>query len=416
MLADLMCDARWPPRWSDTIVLPLPRSPLLPIFLIVCVDVLGLTIILPLLPFYAEHFGASPTTVGLLVSTFALCQLIGGPLLGRMSDHMGRRPLLLLSQAGTFIGFLILAYANALWVVFLSRVIDGITAGNLSLAQAYIADVTKPEERAKSFALIGIAFGLGFLVGPGISGFLSQFNYQLPILVAAGLSFTSILATWFLLPSTTPPRESDAPPRSFTLFDWRTYAAFFRRPDLAPLLWQFTAFGFAFSAFMSGFPLFAERRFTWNGHPFGPKQVGYVYAFLGFLGIILQGGLIGRLVKRFGEPKMVKAGFICAAVGFTILGFTYQLPLLLIVAALASAGTGILRPALTSLITQKASRSEQGVVLGLNQSLYSVCAIVAPFAAGLLINQGWLAAWALMTGVVSLIGLFIAQGRGRANS
>ena len=387
--------------------MPLPRSPLLPIFLIVCVDVLGLTIILPLLPFYAEHFGATPTAVGLLVSTYAFCQLIGGPLLGRMSDYTGRKPLLLVSQAGTFIGFLILAYANALWVVFLSRVIDGITAGNLSLAQAYIADVTKPEERAKSFAIIGIAFGLGFLVGPGISGFLSQYNFQLPILVAAGLSLTSILATWFLLPSMTPERD-DQPARSFTLFDWRTYLGFFRRPELAPLLWQFAAFAFAFSAFMSGFALFAERRFTWNGQPFGPKQVGYVYAFLGFLGIILQGGLIGRLVKRFGESKLVKAGFVCAAIGFLLLGFTYSVPMLLAVAALASAGTGVLRPAITSLITQKASRSEQGVVLGLNQSLNSVCAIVAPFAAGFLIDQGWLAAWALMAAIVSLLGSFLA--------
>src|SRR5713226_1770672 len=170
----------------------LRQSPLVPIFLIVCVDVLGLTLMLPLLPFYAEHLGASPTAVGLLVSTYAVCQLVAGPMLGRMSDRVGRRPLLLVSQIGTLIGFLILAFANSLWLVFLSRVIDGLTAGNLSLAQAYISDVTKPEERAKSFALIGIAFGLGFLVGPGISGFLSTFNPKYPIFAAAGLSLTSI--------------------------------------------------------------------------------------------------------------------------------------------------------------------------------------------------------------------------------
>lgn len=382
----------------------LRSSPLLPIFLIVCVDVLGLTIILPLLPFYAEHFGANPAVVGLLVSTYAVCQLIGGPLLGRMSDHVGRRPLLLLSQAGTFIGFLILAYANALWLLFLSRVIDGLTAGNLSLAQAYISDVTKPEDRAKSFALIGIAFGMGFLIGPGISGFLSQYSFQLPIFVAAGLSATSILATYFLLPSTSP-HPPDGP-RKFTLFAWRAYVGFFRRPDLAPLLFQFTAFAFAFSTFMTGFPLFAERRYTWHAHPFGPKQVGYVYAYLGFLGIILQGGLIGRLVKRFGEHKIVWAGFFSSTLGFTALAFTYNIPALLVVAAVASAGSGVLRPAITSLITQRASRSEQGVVLGLNQSLNSMCQIVAPFFAGLLIEQGWLPAWALMAAVVSLLGLF----------
>ena len=136
------------------------------------VDVLAMAIIFPLLPFYAEHLGATPTQVGLLVSTFAVCQLIGGPMLGRLSDLTGRKPLLIVSQIGTLIGFFILAYGRSLPLIFLSRVIDGFTAGNISLAQAYIADITKPEERTKSFAVIGIAFGFGFLIGPAIGGFL----------------------------------------------------------------------------------------------------------------------------------------------------------------------------------------------------------------------------------------------------
>lgn len=381
------------------------KSPLVPIFLIVSVDVLGLTIILPLLPFYAEKFGASPSVVGLLVSTYAFCQLIAGPMLGRMSDHMGRRPLLLVSQMGTFIGFLVLAYANALWLIFLSRVIDGLTAGNLSLAQAYISDVTKPEDRAKSFALIGIAFGMGFLIGPGISGYLSQFSYQYPIFAAAALSATSILATYFLLPSTTPQAADGATPRKFTVLDWGNYARYFRQAELAPLLWQFFAFTMAFSMFMTGFPLFAERRYQWQGHPFGPKEVGYVYAYLGMLGVILQGGLIGRLVKAFGEMTLVRAGFFLGMVGLAALGFTYSIPLLLLVAAISSSGTGVIRPALTSLITQKADRSEQGVVLGLTQSLNSIAAIVAPAVGGLLIDHSLLAGWALTAGGICGVAL-----------
>jgi DHA1 family tetracycline resistance protein-like MFS transporter len=381
------------------------KSPLVPIFLIVSVDVLGLTIILPLLPFYAEKFGASPSVVGLLVSTYALCQLIAGPILGRMSDHMGRRPLLLVSQMGTFIGFLILAYANALWIIFLSRVIDGLTAGNLSLAQAYISDVTKPEDRAKSFALIGIAFGMGFLIGPGISGYLSQFSYQYPIFAAAALSATSVLATYFLLPSTTPQAADAATPRKFTVLDWGNYARYFRQPDLAPLLWQFFAFTLAFSMFMSGFPLFAERRFEWQGHPFGPKEVGYIYAYLGVLGVILQGGLIGRLVKAFGELTLVRAGFFFGMVGLAALGFTHAIPLLLVVTAISSSGTGVVRPALTSLITQKAGRSEQGVVLGLTQSLNSIAAIVAPAIGGFLIDHSLLTGWALLAAGICGVAL-----------
>ena len=187
------------------------KSFLLPIFLIVSVDILGMTIVLPLLPFYAEKYGASPFVVGLLVTTYALCQLFSGPMLGRISDRIGRRPMLLLSQIGTLVGFFILAYANSLWVIFVSRIIDGITAGNLSLAQAYISDVSLPKDRAKSFAVIGIAFGLGFLIGPAISGYLSQFGYSTPILAAAALSATSILCTYFLLPANPPvPEGSEA--------------------------------------------------------------------------------------------------------------------------------------------------------------------------------------------------------------
>jgi len=384
----------------------LRKSPLLPIFLIVSVDVLGLTIILPLVPFYAEHYGASPAVVGLLVSLYALCQLVAGPMLGRLSDHMGRRPLLLVSQVGTFVGFLILAYANALWLIFLSRAIDGLTAGNLSLAQAYISDVTKPEDRAKSFALIGIAFGMGFLIGPALSGFLSKFSYQYPIFVAAGLSFTSIVATYFLLPSVTPATADDATPRKFKLLDWGNYVRYFREPGLGPLLWQFFAFTFAFSMFMSGFALFAQRRYIWHGEAFGPEQVGYVYAFLGLLGVILQGGLIGRLVKWMGEVNLARAGFLLGLVGLVALGFTYSIPLLLIAAAIGSSGTGIIRPTVTSLITQKAGRSEQGVILGLTQSLNSISAIAAPALAGFLIDHSLLSTWAVTAGVVCGIALF----------
>jgi DHA1 family tetracycline resistance protein-like MFS transporter len=381
------------------------KSPLLAIFLIVSVDVLGLTIILPLLPFYAEKLGASPAAVGLLVSSYAFCQLIAGPILGRMSDHMGRRPLLLVSQLGTFVGFLILAYANALWLVFLSRIIDGATAGNLSLAQAYISDVTRPEERAKSFALIGIAFGMGFLLGPAISGFLVQYGYQYPIFAAAALSATSILATYFLLPANVPV-AGDAP-RKFMLLDWGNYVRYFRQPGLGPLLWQFLAFALTFSLFMTGFPLFAERRFVWHEHPFGAKEVGYVYAYLGFLGVILQGGLMGPLVKAFGEINLVRAGFFFAMLGLAALAFTSGIPILLVVAAAASLGTGLNRPALTSLITQRAPRSEQGVVLGLTQSLNSVAAICAPAIAGFLIDRSLLMVWALLAAAISGAALLI---------
>ena len=257
-------------------------SPLLSIFLIVLVDVLGLTIILPLLPFYAESMGATPRVIGLLVSAYALCQLIAGPPLGHLSDRVGRRPVLLVSQVGTCIGFLILGFAHTLWVVFLARIIDGLTAGNLTVAQAYIADVTEAENRAKSFGIIGIAFGMGFLLGPGISGYLAQFDNTYPIFAAAALSFTSIVCTYFLLPSVVPHPH---PELEGGMSRWGSLVDSFKDAQLGPLLWQFFAFTFAFSTFFSGFALFAERRFTHNGLPFGTKEVGYLFAFSGFIGV-----------------------------------------------------------------------------------------------------------------------------------
>jgi MFS family permease len=234
------------------------------------------------------------------------------------------------------------------------------------------------------------------------------------------LSLTSILCTATLLPST-PPRPAeepnlpsaeaptDAPPagRRLRLLDWGTYTQYFRRPVLAGLLWEFFLFTLAFATFTSGFALFAERRFTWHGVPFGPRQVGYVFAYSGFLGIILQGGLIGRLVKRFGEVRLITVGFLAAAIGYCLLGLSNTIALLLVAATFASFGSGVLRPALTSLITQNVSRGEQGVVLGLTQSLQSIALIVGPAIAGALIARGYLTTWGLWAGAITCFALVL---------
>ena len=399
------------------------KSPLFAIFLIVVVDVLGLTIMFPLLPFYAEHFGASPSVVGLLVSTYAFCQLVAGPVLGQLSDRIGRKPVLMASQMGTFAGFLVLAWAPNLAVVFVARIIDGLTAGNLSIAQAYIADVTEPKNRARAFAVIGIAFGIGFLVGPGASGYMTKhFGYHVPILCAAGLSLLSILGTTFLLPAVPAHPEGARPPaprRRSTRRSRRGASAFASSTgaptsstsagrSLGGLLAEFFLFTFAFSTFTSGFALFAERRFLWHGVPFGPKEVGYVFMYSGFLGIIVQGAMRqGALVKRIGEVRLVTLGFLCAAVGYVVLGFSFGVAMLLLAASFSSFGTGVLRPALTSLITQQVSRTEQGVVLGLNQSLLSIAQIVGPAIAGALIDRGHLTVWALWAAAIMTAALVL---------
>ena len=393
------------------------RSPLVAIFLIVAVDVLGLTIMIPLLPFYAEKLGATAGQVGLLIGVYAACQLVSGPMLGRASDFTGRKPLLIVSQIGTLIGFLVLAFAPSLWVVFLARVIDGATAGNLSLAQAYISDVTRPEERAKSFGIIGIAFGMGFLIGPAISGYLAHFSFRLPIFAAAALSLTSIMATTFLLPSAkTSAVDTSAPGgRRLSLLQWGEYARYFRQPDLAPRLFQFLCFGLSFAMFTAGFPLYAERRLTWHGAPFGPEQVGFAWAYAGFLGIFLQGPMLGKMVKRFGESRLNRAGFFGYAAGYVALAFTFSIPMLILATTITAVGT-LVRPTLTSMITQAAPREDQGVVLGLTQSLTSTAQIIGPPVAGYLIQSGFLSGWGLTASAIAAIGLFLASRSTSASS
>jgi DHA1 family tetracycline resistance protein-like MFS transporter len=421
-----------PPQTGAVEAKPTGRfaSPLLPIFLIVAVDVLGFTIILPLLPFYSERLGASPTVIGELVSMYAICQLIAGPILGQLSDRMGRRPMLLVSQVGTLAGFLLLAYSTHIWMLFVARAIDGATAGNLTIAQAYISDVTKPEQRARSFALIGIAFGFGFLVGPAISGFLAHYGYQAPIFAASAMSLTAILCTFFLLPRREAIHEhneaaqEDPGPggRRLSLISWGQYRRFFRDRELAGLLAQWLLFAFSFTTFVAGFALFAERRYLWHGHPVGVREVGYIFAYNGLIGIIMQGGVVGWMVKRLGERKVVRIGFATWAVGSVALGLTRTIGQLLWVIPVSSAGGAGLRPALTSLITQKAGRREQGVIIGLTQSLMSIAQITAPIIAGLLIDASdkfhnglFLTVWAIWSGVLAGAALFF-EPRGQLRS
>lgn len=452
------------------------RSPLLPIFLIVLVDVLGFTIVIPLLAYYAEHFGASPLVATTLVSVYAVCSLISTPIIGSLSDRYGRRPLLLVSQMGTCVGFLVLAYSSALWMVFVGRIIDGVTAGNLSTAQAYISDHTKPENRAKAFGIIGVAFGLGFMVGPAMGAELGKHGLHLPFIAAACMSALSVVCTYTLLPKRAPVVEGAAAApmpggKRPSAFDFRTYANYFRRPGLGALYAQFFLFTFMFSCFTSGMALFAERRFyaerdltrvgssctfkpemdldvrsTPRGYvlidgtaiehgqwrvvnrdaveltgppcaslaptakvqayvPWGVREVGLLFAFAGLLGIILQGGLIGKLVKRFGEYPLGVAGFVACAAGYFLLGITYTLGMLLVVTVINSFGTGVLRPVITSRITQAVGRHEQGVALGISGSLSSLAMSMAPPSGGSLLDGNHLLAWALIPCSVAALGL-----------
>jgi MFS transporter, DHA1 family, tetracycline resistance protein len=394
------------------------RSPLLPIFMTVFVDVLGLTLVLPLLPYYALHFQATPLLVGCISATYAVCQLVSGPILGRVSDRVGRKPTLLASQAGSFFGFLVMGAAQyvadatgavqlGLAMLFVSRAIDGSTAGNLSIAQAYISDATKPEERTRAFGFIGIAFGAGFTIGPAISGFLAHhFSYAAPAFMAAALSATSIVLTATLLPHHRPAeRHADTPatgeaastaPAGRRTLDFRR---FFRRPEARRRLLEFFAFTTAFSTLIGGLGLYLHARFK-----FDVDDTGYVYTLAGVVGGIVQGGLIGRLARTLGESKLALFGFACMAAGYLFLGAAYHVPTLVVLVTLAAIGQAVTRPALTTLLTKSVGPHEQGEVLGTSQSLASISQIVGPVAAGWFIGRGQLYAYGFMAGGCALIG------------
>jgi len=360
------------------------RSPLLVIFITVFIDLVGFGIVIPVLPYYAEgtRFGATPREVAFLFASYSVMQLVFAPVLGRLSDKYGRRPILLISLLGTSLGFLILGFASTLWMLFLGRIIDGISGGNISTAQAYIADVTTKENRAKGMGLIGAAFGLGFVFGPAIGGILSRWGINVPFLFAGGLAFANAILLYFTLPETVtadhPARVSAARGRG-----WKQLLDALGQRQLAFVLTIYFLSIVAFSIMTASFSLFMMFRLGYDAW-----HSGWIFAFVGVVSAIIQGGLIGRLVKRFGEPALVIAGgFLFSISLFTSPFVTPATGLfgILSIGALFSIGNALSAPSLSSLASKSASAAEQGSVLGVTQSVASVARAVGPTIAGVLI-------------------------------
>jgi len=378
------------------------NRPLFAIFLIVFIDLLGFGLILPLLPYYAETFGASDTVIGLLVASYAAAQLIGAPLLGRFSDRWGRKPVLLVSLAGTLVGFLLLGFAQTLLVLFLARILDGLTGGNISVAQAYITDVTDEDSRAKGLGLIGAAFGLGFILGPATGGTLSQFGYAVPALAAAGLVTVNLLMVAFWLPeslSEAQRREMAAEEQpSITL---SALIEALKRPLSGPLLITRFIFGLAFSLFQTIFSLYALRRFNLDA-----QQTGYILAYVGLLAAIVQGGLIGVLTKRFKEDLLIILSVAIMALSLLAWGFAPSVTVLLIILAPTALAGGVLNTVISSALTKSVRQQEVGGLLGLAASLESLTRVVAPTLGGILLGQ--LGTWSPgVFSAVLLAGLFV---------
>jgi DHA1 family tetracycline resistance protein-like MFS transporter len=373
------------------------------LFGIILVDLIGFGIIITLLPFYGLRFSASPVEVTLLMATYSFCQLFWAPLWGRLSDRYGRRPILLLSLAGAVASYLWLGFADALWMLFAARAIQGACAGNIAAAQAYIADVTTPENRARGMGLIGAAFGLGFVIGPPLGGFLAGSdpvapNVAAPAFLAAGLSALAFFGVAIFLKESLPPEARNAPRRGRL----DAVAATLRRPILGRLILVFFAVIFAFAGMETTFALWASRQFGW-----GATQVGYLMTYVGVLGALVQGGLIRSLTRRFGEERVLIAGICALVLGLLTIPVSTHLDILLVATTFLAAGMGLTQPSINSLISRQAGGHEQGEVMGVQQSAGSLARILGPFVAGLLFQEiGRNAPYIVGAAIMAVVAVF----------
>ncbi|MBK8465618.1 MAG: MFS transporter [Chloracidobacterium sp.] len=361
-------------------------TPLLIIFTTIFIDLIGFGMVIPILPYYANTppFSATPRDIGFLVASYSLMQFFFSPVLGRLSDKYGRRPILFISLLGSALGYFVIGFANTLFLVFLGRIIGGITGGNISTAQAYIADVTSKKNRAKGMGLFGAAFGLGFILGPAIAGILSKYGVHVPFFFAAALSFINAVALYFILPESLKPSSraiiSERKNRIRDLFESLRHKEF-REVNIVYFLLVTS-----FSIMTYAFVLYTAYRYEYT-----PEQNGYLFAFVGTVAIVGQGLLFGRLANRFGEVPLVVVGCLLMVVSLFVVPLVGPnaggLGGLLIGTAILSFGNALASPGLTSLASKTADEHEQGRALGIMQSAASLARAIGPIVGGFLLNN-----------------------------
>jgi DHA1 family tetracycline resistance protein-like MFS transporter len=341
--------------------------PLLIIFLTILVNLIGFGIIIPLLPFYAQTFGATPLTIGLLFAVFSLCQMVAAPALGDLSDRHGRRPVLVFSLAGTVVSFVLLALAHSVTLLFVARIVDGLSGGNISTARAYVADITAPEDRSRAYGMIGAAFGLGFILGPAMSGVLSRVSYTAPIWTAALLTLVATLMAWFWLPETVHRAQAG------TGNPLRYLPELVRRPLVRRVLVIDFVYWSAFAVFQTTFALFAARRFG-----FDAARTGYFFAAFGVLGVVVQGALIRPTVRRFGDKPTFLLGLVFGAIGLAGSALAQSVGMFALALVPLALGIGFGHPTVSSLVSLVARREEQGRVQGAASGVESLGRTVGP--------------------------------------
>jgi DHA1 family tetracycline resistance protein-like MFS transporter len=361
-------------------------SPLGIVVLIVLIDLLGFTVVMPLLAPFAEQYGFREWQIGLLFSAYPLCQLIAGPILGRMSDRYGRRPILIFSQAGTALSFLILGLSRNFTVMLLARMLDGASGGNILVAQAFVADVTTPENRSRGMGLIGMAFGLGFVLGPLLGGVLvslpiaEDWRLRLPFLVAAGFSTLAWILVLSRLPESRPVGARNR--ESARVLSWRGLVDTMTLPGIGQLMLLGFLSVLAFAALEGTLSLYLRRRMDWNA-----RSAAFVFAGLGLLSALVQGGLIRRLVPRFGEPRLIGAGIAIVALGFACLALASGALELAGAIVLVGVGQGLVGPSVSGMLSRITPASEQGAVFGTLSSTQTLARMISYSTANLLLGR-----------------------------
>jgi multidrug resistance protein len=388
------------PRSSE-VTPPVSQASRAILFLTVFIHLIGFGIIIPLLPYYAETYGARALVVGLLTTSFSFCQFLFAPVWGRLSDRIGRRPVLIGSLVVTGLSYLVYAAATSLTLLFVSRMIAGIAGATLSTAQAYVADTTTPENRTKGMGLIGAAFGMGFIFGPALGGILSRWGFAAPAYASAALALGAAAFAWFRLRESLPPEvraEAAARRRSRA-----TMRDAFSRPVVGTVLGLFFTATICFAGMEAILALFAQRYFGW-----GPHQIGYLFAYVGVIAAVMQMGIVGKLVRRFGERTLVRAGLLLMGAAFLGAGMAPPLMLFVVAMGLIAVASGMLTPSLSGLISLATPADEQGGILGIYQSLGSLARAAGPFFGGLVFDVVSPGAPLWMAGIVLWIAALAA--------
>jgi DHA1 family tetracycline resistance protein-like MFS transporter len=373
------------------------------VYLTVFVDLLGFGIILPLLPFYAERFGATGVWVGAILTAYSAAQLVGASVLGRLSDRVGRRPVLLLSLAGSAVSLFLSGLAHTLWLLLAARGLAGLFGGSIAAAQAFVADVTVPDERAKYMGLLGASIGLGFVFGPAVGALLARYGFGTAAFAAAALAAANLAFAFWRLPET---RPASAKTAVRARVDWSHLVAALHHPTIGRLLSATFLVTLGFVAMEATFALLGEARLGLDA-----EHLGVVFAYVGVVMVLVQGGLVGRLVPRFGERALASSGAVAMAASLGALPFAPSMTVALSVLGVLALGQGLTNPTLSTLLSRASGADEQGGLLGLGQSLAAGARALGPLAAGWLYDHGAAIPYVVSAGLLVGAALMVGSAR-----